>query len=86
MIDKLWGDNYFDTKAKKWKNHDKADEGENKLKRVFVAFIMEPIIRLCRAIMNNEKDKIIKITTTLNIKMTNNELILQGKYLMKNIF
>jgi elongation factor 2 len=25
MMQKLWGDNYFDQKAKKWKNHDKPD-------------------------------------------------------------
>ena len=25
-MEKLWGDNYFDQKGKKWKNHSKPDE------------------------------------------------------------
>lgn len=29
MMERLWGDNYFDAKAKKWKNHSTGDEGEN---------------------------------------------------------
>lgn len=39
MMEKLWGDNFFDQKAKKWKNHDSPDTGDQKLKRAFVAFI-----------------------------------------------
>jgi len=36
MKEKLWGDNYFDQKGKKWKGHNKADEGDTPLKRAFV--------------------------------------------------
>ena len=43
MMVRLWGDNYFDAKAMKWKNYDTPDEeGGKKLKRAFVNFIMEP--------------------------------------------
>jgi elongation factor 2 len=28
MMERLWGDNYFDAKAKKWKNYNTADSGE----------------------------------------------------------
>lgn len=35
MTKKLWGDNYFDQKAKKWKSHPEADDG-GVLKRAFV--------------------------------------------------
>ena len=27
MMEKLWGDNYFDAKAKKWKNEGQDEEG-----------------------------------------------------------
>jgi len=84
-MEKLWGDNFFDQKAKKWKNHDQGDD-ESKIKRAFVAFCMEPVIRLCRATMNGEMDKVEKMVTTLNIKMKADELKLQGKFLMKNVF
>ena len=35
MVEKLWGDNYHDAKAKKWKTEDMADDG-TQLKRCFV--------------------------------------------------
>jgi elongation factor 2 len=85
MMTKLWGDNYFDQKAKKWKNHSKADDGSD-LKRAFVQFIMEPVIRLCRASMNGEMDKVDKMITSLGISLKSDERTLQGKHLMKNIF
>jgi elongation factor 2 len=85
MMEKLWGDNYFDQKAKKWKNHKESDDGKP-LKRAFVSFMMEPIIRLCRASYNGEWDKIDKMLETLNIPMKQDERTLQGKHLMKNIF
>lgn len=85
MMDRLWGDNFYDAAAKKWKNHDEGDKGE-KLKRNFVNFITAPIIRLCRASYNNEWDKVDKILPTLNITLKAGERSLQGKHLMKCIF
>jgi len=85
MMEKLWGDNYFDQKAKKWKNHEESDDGA-KLKRAFVQFIMEPVIRLCRASMNGEWEKIDKMLGNLEITLKADEKKLQGKHLMKNIF
>jgi elongation factor 2 len=85
MMQKLWGDNFFDQKAKKWKNHNKADDGSD-LKRAFVSFIMEPIIRLCKATMNGEMEKVDKMLTNLEIVLKQDERTLQGKHLMKNVF
>ena len=85
MMEKLWGDNFFDQKAKKWKNHNKADDG-SELKRAFVSFIMEPIIRLCRATMNGETEKIDKMLGNLEIVLKAAERELLGKHLMKNVF
>jgi elongation factor 2 len=85
MMQKLWGDNFFDQKAKKWKNHSKADD-DSTLKRAFVSFIMEPVIRLCRATMNGEWEKIDKMLGNLGITLKSDEKTLQGKHLMKNVF
>lgn len=87
MMVKLWGDNYFDAKAKKWKNHDKPDEeGAAPLKRAFVGFMMEPVIRLCKASMQGEMEKVEKMLKTLEINLKSEEKTLQGKHLMKCIF
>jgi elongation factor 2 len=85
MMQKLWGDNYYDAKAKKWKNHADADDG-SKLKRAFVSFIMEPVIRLCRASMNGEMEKVDKMLVGVGVVLKADERTLQGKHLMKNIF
>jgi elongation factor 2 len=85
MMEKLWGDNYFDQKAKKWKNHADADDG-TKIKRAFVSFMMEPVIRLCRATMNGELEKVDKMLGNLEIELKSDERKLTGKHFMKCIF
>jgi elongation factor 2 len=47
---------------------------------------MEPIIRLCRAAMNGEMDKVDKMMGTIEISLKADERNLQGKHLMKAIF
>jgi len=60
MMTKLWGDNYFDAKAKKWRTEDAAEDGSI-LKRCFVQFIMEPVIRLCRNAMEGNNEAVDKM-------------------------
>jgi elongation factor 2 len=85
MMEKLWGDNFFDAKAKKWKTEDLADDG-SQLKRCFVQFIMEPIIRLCKNAMENNKEAVWKMLAHLEIVLKTDEKELEGKALFKLIF
>jgi elongation factor 2 len=85
MMQKLWGDNYFDAKAKKWKTEDVADDGGN-LKRCFVQFIMEPVIRLCRNIMEGNIEAVWKMLNSLEIVLKTEEKEMRGKDLFKNVF
>jgi len=48
--------------------------------------MMEPVIRLCRATMNGEMEKVDKMLVTLNINLKTDERTLKGKHLMKNVF
>jgi len=75
MMEKLWGDNFFDQKAKKWKNHDKSDD-DKILKRAFVQFMMEPVIRLCKATMHGEMEKVDKMLISLDITLKKDERML----------
>ena len=43
--DETLADNYLDQKAKKWKNRSEGDD-DSALKRAYVSFCMEPVIRL----------------------------------------
>ena len=54
MMRKLWGDNFFDAPAKKWKTGDTDDNGKT-IRRAFAQFIMDPICKLCNAIMDGLK-------------------------------
>jgi len=85
MMEKLWGDNYFDQKGKKWRKIDTDDEG-NKLKRAFGQFIMELIIRLTRNIMDENHEVVNKMLGNLNITLKTDEKELKGKALFKNVF
>jgi len=86
MMDKLWGDNYFDAKAKKWKKYSTPDEGDTPLNRCFVQFIMDPIVRLANAIMNDQKERVWKMCAALNIVIKEAEKEKAGKELLKLIF
>jgi len=86
MIKRLWGNNYFDGPAKKWKNHDKPDTGDKTLSRAFAQFIMTPILQLSNAIMNENFEKVWKMCETLNIKLTTEEKEKRAKHLFKACF
>jgi elongation factor 2 len=68
MMEKLWGDNYFDAEAKKWKSSDVSDAGKP-LKRAFCSFIMEPIIRLARSIMEGNVEQMNKMLISIEIEL-----------------
>jgi elongation factor 2 len=85
MMQKLWGDNYFDAKGKKWKTDEMADDG-TQLRRCFVQFIMEPVIRLCRNIMDGNKEAVNKMLVTLEINLKTEDKEKQGKDLFKTVF
>ena len=63
---KLWGDNFFDATTKKWKK-DGIDDNGKSLKRAFCAYIMEPVMRLARAIMDGNIELMDKMLTSLEV-------------------
>jgi elongation factor 2 len=55
MMQKLWGDNYFDKKKKCWTTNEVDSDG-NPLTRTFVEFIMAPVVKMCRCIIDGDKE------------------------------
>ncbi|CAG9467028.1 unnamed protein product [Pedinophyceae sp. YPF-701] len=78
MMDRLWGDNFFDAKAKKW-----YKEERDGAKRGFVQFIYEPINKIIQLAMNDKKDELFGMLEKLNIKLKAEDKELVGKALMK---
>lgn len=77
MMDRLWGDSFFNPKTKKWT---KTSDG---VERAFNSFILDPIFRIFQAVMNFKKDEIPKLLEKLEIKLTKDEQELEGKQLLK---
>lgn len=85
MMGKLWGKNYFDGNTKQWGHYDEAEDGSI-LKRGFVQFIMEPIIKLFRLCIEDNNTEIDKILTVLSINLNDDEKKLIGNNKMKVVF
>ena len=71
MEEKLWGDNYYDSQGKCWRNKGQNAKG-NPLKRAFVAFILDPILQLIKCIYAEK-------TNILNRKLKAIGIILDEK-------
>merc|ERR1719258_703298 len=65
MMGKLWGDNYFDAKGKKWTKSDR----DGQLERAFCQFIMTPICKMFAAIMEDKKLKIQKLLNAVGVTL-----------------
>jgi len=84
MQNKLWGDWFFDAKGKKWVTESDGSDGKQ-LKRAFAQFVMDPVIKLARAAMNNEIEVIEKMATTMEIVLSQAEKELRDKHLLKAV-
>jgi len=78
LMSKLWGDNFFNKKTKKWS---KSKEPDNE--RAFNMYILDPIFKLFNAIMNFKKDETAKLLDTLKIKLGIEDKDKEGKALLK---
>jgi len=54
LMEKFWGDWYYDAKGKKWTSQPVSVEGKP-LKRAFCQFVLDPIYQLFHASMNDQK-------------------------------
>lgn len=84
LMKRFWGDNYYDAKNKVWKTEDVGPDGKQ-LPRAFAQFIMDPIITIARAAMQNDKEKLKGIAKKMEIYLTPEEWELTYKELNKTL-
>ncbi|KAI5367958.1 Putative small GTP-binding protein [Septoria linicola] len=77
MMDRLWGESYFNAKAKKWTKNPEGAE------RAFNQFCLDPIFRIFDNIMNFKKEETPKLLEKLEVKLVGDEKDLEGKQLLK---
>merc|ERR1712024_353842 len=86
MMKKLWGENFFNPKTKKW-----SKSKDDDIKRSFNMYVLDPIYMVFDAIMNFKKEQVEKLLGKLttadgrqvNDVMKHEDLKLEGKPLMK---
>jgi elongation factor 2 len=84
MMIKLWGDNFFDAAGKKWMADGETENGKP-LRRAFAQFIMDPICKLCQAIIDGNVEQYTKMLKTLELELTQDDKLLSGKQLLKAV-
>mmetsp|Transcript_14451 Transcript_14451/g.14500 ORF Transcript_14451/g.14500 Transcript_14451/m.14500 type:complete len:836 (+) Transcript_14451:39-2546(+) len=84
MMKRLWGENYFDAESKKWKKTNLSDTGKP-LKRAFNAFVIEPIQRLARNIMEGNMEAVDKMLVHLGVELKTEDRELREKKLLKKV-
>ncbi|ORX63200.1 elongation factor 2 [Hesseltinella vesiculosa] len=82
MMQKLWGENYFNPKTKKWSTKSTGADGKP-LERAFNMFILDPIFKIFDAVMNFKKDQVNTLVEKLEINLKSDEKDLEGKQLLK---
>ncbi|CAG8359471.1 unnamed protein product [Penicillium salamii] len=82
MLDRLWGDNYFNPATKKWTNKSEGADGKQ-LERSFNMFILDPIFKIFAAVNNNKRDEVFALLDKLEVVTTNEDKELEGKALLK---
>ena len=81
MMDKLWGDWFFDAGRKVWTSQNK----EGNLERAFCQFIATPITTLFEAIMSEKHGKVKKMLKAIGVELKGEEKELVGKQLLKRV-
>ncbi|KAL7061853.1 hypothetical protein AAHC03_01975 [Spirometra sp. Aus1] len=80
LLSKLWGDNFYSAREKKWKSQN--DDGEV---RSFVQFVLEPICKVFRAVQDGNKAEIKNLLGRINVKLSSEEFELPSKQMLKCI-
>jgi len=80
LMRRLWGDQYFSPKEKKWNK-----TGGESYVRGFNQFVLDPIFKMFDAVMNHKKDIYTALLEKLSIKLSVEEKDLEGKPLIKKI-
>ncbi|KAG0210374.1 Elongation factor 2, partial [Mortierella sp. NVP41] len=84
MMEKLWGENYFNPATKKWTTKS-SDANGKPLERAFNMFVLDPIFKLFDSIMNFKKDAAFTMLEKLDITLKNDEKEMEGKLLLKTV-
>merc|ERR1711988_304972 len=79
LVKKMWGNNFFDPKSGKW------SKKEGNGTRGFCKFVLEPIFKMFKLIMDGKKEKYTKLINMVGVNLTSDEKDLVAKPLVKTV-
>jgi len=82
MMTRLWGDNYFNPKEKKWIKAAGGDAPKG-LERAFCLFCLTPIAKIFKNCMDEQYDAVTKMLNAVGVQLTKDDLQLRQKPLLK---
>jgi elongation factor 2 len=84
MLQKLWGDNYFNGKTNKWQTESETEGGEQ-LVRGFCQLVLDPIMKLANAVLAGEKEIFEPIIKKIGVSLVTEDYELQGKHFLRRV-
>jgi len=82
MMQRLWGDNYFNAKEKKWIKV-QGGGGAGGLERAFCMFCLTPIAKIFTNCMSEKYEAVTKMLGAVGVTLTKDDLELRQKQLLK---
>lgn len=75
LVDRLWGENFYDNATSKWTTGAESASSDVKLKRGFEQYVLEPIYKVLNWCMENQLDELEKFADklTINFKLKPDE-------------
>ena len=80
LMNRLWGENFFNGKTKKWA---KSKDDDNK--RSFVMYILDPIYKVFDVVMNYKTEELPTLLEKLGVELKHEDKDKDGKQLLKTI-
>jgi len=85
LIEKFWGDHYYDSEKNIWQTIPDV-EGRPPLKRAFCVYIMDPIMKLSKALQEKDEATYTKLLGKVGITLTTEDKELKGRDFMRRCF
>jgi len=85
LVKKMWGNNFFDSKEGKWVKKEGVDSAGKPVIRGFCKFVLEPIFKMFKLIMDNNKEKYTKLINMVGVNLSSDEKDQIGKPLVKTV-
>jgi len=84
IMRKLWGENYFDSATRKWRNVGTDADGKP-LERAFNMFVLDPILSIVDAVMTSNHKVLDEIIGRLGLQLSDRERKLNGSEFLNTI-